>query len=529
MKTKVVFKNVTKKYSIYTKKADKIKDLFSLNKKIKSFYALQNISFEVFEGETIGIVGINGSGKSTLSNLLAQVVSPSEGYINMNGTPSLIAISAGLNNHLSGLENIELKCLMHGLSKEEITELRPLIIDFAELGDFIKQPVKNYSSGMKSRLGFAISVHCNPDILVVDEALSVGDQTFYKKCMERVDEFKEQGKTIFFISHSLSQIETISDRVMWMHYGQLKEFGETKEVVKSYKDFINWFNKLSSEDKKEYKKKHTNDQSYKSSDAPSRQKKSGKKTNWWFHLQAAFLIVLLIATGSFLFFESPIKSIAAFSKDALSFSTPESTSNSPEPKKDGDDPAMIPVDKQGIVSVDEAEIFINKDMSSLQGNLLFGEQVWVDQQNEDVSKISVKGESYFIDSQSIDIVDLKMVDNVTISNLKNVFDESLTQSYEYFLAFLDSDYSEILNSLKGLTKETDQKLVYGYDGVTYIFDDEGKVTEVIFEGVNLNGLTKDLIDRAAVTSEDESHFYYKSSDYSMILEEGTLRIILGNR
>jgi teichoic acid transport system ATP-binding protein len=529
MKTKVVFKNVTKKYSIYTKKADKIKDLFSFNKKIKSFYALQNISFEVFEGETIGIVGINGSGKSTLSNLLAQVVAPSEGYINMNGTPSLIAISAGLNNHLSGLENIELKCLMHGLSKEEITELRPLIIDFAELGDFIKQPVKNYSSGMKSRLGFAISVHCNPDILVVDEALSVGDQTFYKKCMERVDEFKEQGKTIFFISHSLSQIENISDRVMWMHYGQLKEFGETNEVVKSYKEFINWFNKLSAEDKKEYKKKHTKDQSFKTSDAPSRQKKSTKKINWWFYLQALFLMVLLIATGSFLFFENPIKSIAAFSKDALSFSTPENTSSPSKPKEDRNDAAMIKVDKQGIVTVDEAEIFNDEDKSVSQGNLVFGDQIWVNQQNDDVSEISVKDESYFIDSKSIDIADLKKADNVTISKLKNVFDESLTQSYEYFLAFLDSDYSEILNSLKGLTEETDQKLVYGYDGVTYVFDDKGKVTEVIFDGVNLNGLTKDLIDRAAVVSEDENHFYYKSSDYSMILEEGTLRIILSKQ
>ncbi|PFO15364.1 teichoic acid export protein ATP-binding subunit [Priestia megaterium] len=262
MSYKVKFQQVTKKYKMYNKQIEKVKDLFWNRGKGEYHYALNNISFTVDEGEIVGVIGLNGSGKSTLSNLIAGVTMPNEGTVDIKGSASLIAIGAGLNNKLTGLENIELKGLMMGLTKKQIQEITPKVIEFADIGKFINQPVKTYSSGMKSRLGFAISVNIDPDILVIDEALSVGDQTFTNKCLEKMNEFKENGKTIFFISHSLSQVKNFCTKALWIHYGHVKEYGDINEVADRYGQFLKEYNKMSKEEREQFREKQLNEFSH---------------------------------------------------------------------------------------------------------------------------------------------------------------------------------------------------------------------------------------------------------------------------
>lgn len=234
MKHSVILKNITKNYKMYNSTAEKLKGLFSPEHYGENFYALQNINFTAEEGDVIGVIGVNGAGKSTLSNIIAGITPPTFGEIKIKGQASLIAINSGLNNQLTGRDNIELKCIMLGFNKKEIRKLMPEIIEFADIGQFIDQPVKNYSSGMKSRLGFAISVNIDPDVLVIDEALSVGDQTFTNKCLDKMNEFKEKGKTIFFISHSIGQIKKFCQKALWLEAGMVKQYGTIEEVVPQY-------------------------------------------------------------------------------------------------------------------------------------------------------------------------------------------------------------------------------------------------------------------------------------------------------
>ena len=244
---------MTKQYDLYKQKSDKIKAFFRISKQATpKFWALRGISFQVNSGEAIGLIGINGSGKSTLSSIIAGIVPSTTGSVELQGETSIISIGAGLKNELTGVENIRLKTLMSGLTNEEIDAIMSDIIAFSDLGEFIDQPVKSYSSGMRSRLGFSIAVHMNPDIIIIDEALSVGDETFYQRCVDRIMEFKAQGKTIIFVSHSLSQISKLCDKVAWLHHGELKSYGPTSEVIAEYQTFIKWYKNLPKNEQKDY-------------------------------------------------------------------------------------------------------------------------------------------------------------------------------------------------------------------------------------------------------------------------------------
>ncbi|AMV60277.1 Teichoic acid export ATP-binding protein TagH [Pediococcus damnosus] len=253
---KIKLENVTKEYDLYQSKNDKLKTFFSLKKRheVPHFWSLKGISLEVHQGEALGIIGVNGSGKSTISNIISGIIPQTTGFVDVKGDTSIVAISAGLKWSLTGLENIRLKGLMQGLTFEEIAAVREDIIEFADIGDFINQPVKDYSSGMRSRLGFAIAVHINPDILIIDEALSVGDDTFYQKCLKKIQEFKKEGKTIVFVSHSLKQVEMLCDRVAWIHFGELREIGDTKKTVNDYRKFSSDFKKVTSAERSKYQK-----------------------------------------------------------------------------------------------------------------------------------------------------------------------------------------------------------------------------------------------------------------------------------
>lgn len=242
-----------KEYAIEFKHVSKIYSLKSKNKKNsngKRFYALKDISFKIPQGEVVGILGTNGSGKSTMSVILAGISEIDEGEMIVNGEQSLIAINTGLNQQLTGLENIELKGALLGLTKKRIKEITEGVIEFAEIGDFLYQPVKKYSSGMKSRLGFSINLCLDPDILIVDEALSVGDKGFAQKCINKMKELKTQGKTIVFISHSLPQVRDFCDTAMWIEGGMLKEYGDIEEVCNHYAEYVDYYNSLSNADKK---------------------------------------------------------------------------------------------------------------------------------------------------------------------------------------------------------------------------------------------------------------------------------------
>ena len=229
--------NLRKVYKLYERRSDRLKETFGLVKnRHKDHYALNGVNMEICQGETVGIIGTNGSGKSTILKIITGVLNPTEGKITRNGRISaLLELGAGFNMEYNGIENVYLNGTMMGFTDKEIEERLPKILEFADIGDYVYQPVKTYSSGMFVRLAFAVAINIDPEILIVDEALSVGDVFFQAKCYRKFEEFKEMGKTIIFVSHDLSSISKYCDRVYLLNKGDLLGEGSPRDMIDAYK------------------------------------------------------------------------------------------------------------------------------------------------------------------------------------------------------------------------------------------------------------------------------------------------------
>jgi len=233
--------HISKTYNTYKRERDRFMEVISFRHKSlhDQFTALQDINFSLEKGECLGIIGTNGSGKSTLLKIITGVLQPSGGRLEVDGRVSaLLELGAGFNNEYTGIENIILNGKIMGYSEEEMKQRIPMIEEFAELGDFIHRPVKIYSSGMFARLAFAVAINVDPDILIIDEALSVGDIFFQTKCYRKFDEFQKMGKTILFVSHDLSSIIKYCNRCLLLHKGKQIALGKCKEVVDIYRKIL---------------------------------------------------------------------------------------------------------------------------------------------------------------------------------------------------------------------------------------------------------------------------------------------------
>lgn len=240
-KVAISVNNLSKVYKLYDRNRDRLKEALHLSKNInvREHYALNDVNLTVNTGETVGIIGTNGSGKSTILKIITGVLNPTAGEVKINGRISaLLELGAGFNMEFTGIENIYLNGTMIGFSEEEIDAKLQDILDFADIGDFVYQKVKTYSSGMFVRLAFAVAINIDPEILIVDEALSVGDVFFQNKCYRKFEEFKKQGKTILFVSHDLSSISKYCDRVVLLERGKKIGEGAPKEIIDMYKKVL---------------------------------------------------------------------------------------------------------------------------------------------------------------------------------------------------------------------------------------------------------------------------------------------------
>ncbi len=240
----IEFQNVSKKFTLHREKRnsfqERVINFFRPRGPVESFWALRDVTFEVPVGETLGLVGHNGSGKSTTLKLITRILQPTDGTVHVKGRVSaLLELGSGFHPDLSGRDNIFLNGSVLGLSRAEMQRRVDGIVQFAELGPFIDTPVKNYSSGMYMRLGFAIATAVDPDILITDEVLAVGDEAFQRKCMERIYQFRQEGRTIVFVSHALDVVRNLCTRAVWLEHGQVKGMGDPFQVIDAY---LRWTN-----------------------------------------------------------------------------------------------------------------------------------------------------------------------------------------------------------------------------------------------------------------------------------------------
>lgn len=241
MKTIIKITELNKVYYLYDNPMDRLKETLSISKKNyhREHYALKNINLNVNRGESIGIIGTNGSGKSTLLKIITGVLNPSSGKVQVNGKiAALLELGAGFNPEYTGIENIYLNGTMMGYSEDEMKEKVKPIMDFADIGEFIYQPVKTYSSGMFARLAFAVSINVEPEILIVDEALAVGDTRFQVKCIDKMKELKEKGTTILFVSHATEQVKRFCTKAVWLKAGEIVAEGEASKIVDIYENYM---------------------------------------------------------------------------------------------------------------------------------------------------------------------------------------------------------------------------------------------------------------------------------------------------
>ncbi len=235
-------KDVWKDFKVYREKNDSLKETLLRRRRAtyESFWALQGVSFEIAKGATVGIIGENGSGKSSMLKIMAKILRPTKGSVEIDGKISaLLELGAGFHPDLTGRENVYLNGSILGLTRAQVDERIDTIIAFSELQDFIEMPVKSYSSGMYVRLGFAVAINVDPDVLLVDEILAVGDESFQRKCLNKLYELKEQGKTIVIVSHALDQIRNICDEAIWLEHGVRRATGRAAHVVDSYLEEVN--------------------------------------------------------------------------------------------------------------------------------------------------------------------------------------------------------------------------------------------------------------------------------------------------